>query len=608
MKIKSIIVWILLFIWISFSIVYSFYIIIQDDNIRNEIIDEVTVDISEEIDNENNIVSNNTWSSNWWSIINGGLNSSLINIRKEEEKTVLTEIIDSENKQNTKTINKLKNIIILNNWISWNNKIIPLINNYIENINENNIKDIQFLTINNTSSNNCKDTFSIKKVSKYSPFDRLSNDLKILNLLEYIKEIDKTNDTFYIINWNNLNYNCNNIEEIKLFLSKNKDINFKNVIILKNKNSAEINDNFFENLTLYSGIKYKEISDLYEYENILNKNIYSFNNSWSWILSNKKINTQIYFYDQNEDLYAWELRIYKKEWNNFNIIQKLNVSEKYYWDLNPWIYYFVAYDPISKIKYTTDPVTININNPFEYNFIFRETKLEIKIIDEDNKPLLWNINIKYEWTLEKYDQNYNNKSNLILYWKPWDYEIKVLIPWTNDNFIEKFSLKWEKFITKSYKTTKNPLTITVYENWRNLKENVIISIIKNNETIKQKSGSTFETELSTWTYMVNVKDITSWIILSKEINIKEQFNWEDISFLFETQQVNFDIWRDPKIIKLYTKNFYPNKVLSSFSGTGIKNIKLIPWEYIIEVYDINKELIKKENITVDTFFENYFEI
>lgn len=530
--------------------------------------------------------------------------------KEKKENTLLTLNNEIEKKENFEKKWDSFHIFFINNWNSKQNEIISEYNNYISNIMRNSLTNFKFYTTKIDSKGKCISDIKIIKKDSVNVFDKLPYSFNLLDLFQFINSLEWKNSVLFIINWIDLSYNCNNLKEIEEYMKiERKWKAFNNVIFLKEKDRKydNIQKKYYDDLANITWVRLEEYTDIYQYNNLLERNIYTFNrfqNGW-WTSEKWWVNTKIFLLNEKDVWTTAEISIMKKEGNNFKLLQKTTSTSAYYWSLNPWIYYFIWYDPINKIYLETKPQTINNNSPFSHTFNFKQTKVQLSLFDKDKKPILWNFYVEYSSINEKWNKSYNWQSQVLLYWKPWEYKVKVDLINKNDSFQSSFKLEWEDSFIKEFITKEVPLSVSVLDRKSNTaKDNVVVSISKNNSVIFQKNGWNFTTNLTVWEYNVAVKDIESWIVVNRKINVSDSSSLQSVKVYFESHDVLLDLWLEPIIVELYSINDISWNSLKSISWSWVRNISLPEWEYIVKVFDLNKENERTVNFSVSSFYEN----
>lgn len=589
-----------------------------------------TIQNSEENNEEKKVSSwfnSSIWSSSWLNIDNSTLewNKGIDllwkrkivktddNTKKKLYSVFETSEIKKEKKKEIKEkIEKGFHTFYINNnnWEGIHNDITKIYNNYTLNTRKINLKNFKFHSLSTKHYKWCIDEITIKpNINKITIFENLEN-FKLLNLIDYINNISKNNKSLLIINWINLNYNCDDVEELKRYLKDNKteNYNFENIIFLYSSKTINQNEHFSFNLNMLkeivkdTNIRLFDIKDKYQVEDLLWENIFQFNNNV--LFWKEDINTRVYFYDDKNNFVGWELIIMKKNKNNFELFQRLLINDKYYGNLNPWIYYFIAYDPINNIYLETKPTTINNNNPFSYKFTFRKSKVELYIKNRNGLPIIWNIEIEYKDKKKWYKVNYRDVSQILFDWNPWRYIIKVNIPKENAYFEEEILLNWENKVVKEFTLKEVKVFVWVYEKRTNqTKNNVAISVLKWWNILQTLNWWKNNIELPIWEYNILVKDINSWDIISKTVNIKDTSWTQPVHIYFETQNIILDLWTKPVVIEIFNKN-EPKHILKRYSWTGIKRIDFMIGKYIAKIYDVDFNLQKTTEFEVSNFYQN----
>ena len=316
-------------------------------------------------------------------------------------------------------------------------------------------------------------------------------------------------------------------------------------------------------------------------------------------------NTYIEFFDAQNNNYQWELTTYKKEGTIFKVIDKNTYVKEHIIALDAWIYKFLAYDPVTNIYLETEPIVINKINKFEYKFIFRKTKLKIELFDENMKPILWDIRIKWIERKNIVVNNFDQQSKVITNVNPWKYEISVK---TNNNFVfnAEFIINGEETLLKEYITLQQEIQISVVDQDNVKLENALITINRWNKLYDSKKGNDIIFKLPLWRYTINAIDSTSWNATSKFLeitNIDEQSYMKKIKLSLEAYPVSLDLWSKWHIVKIYNKLFH-EKEIKKISWTGVKELLLSEWEYKIKVYSKDNKFLYNSSFEVDDFIKN----
>jgi len=576
-----------------------------------------------------------TTNNNWTSVdllekkenIKNKINKNLIKEIKDKEETknkwIKTSIYNNLNIKEWSSIHDTKkysskdktNIYIAINWLD--NKKLKILNNYLSKARIMIWWNYNFIMIESKHLDKKRLCLYSYRESKYKksiwPFQRKINVIYSELLSYFNKNKEHDSDKLIIFNNNNLNLTCNTIKGIKANIDKVKKNN-KNVIIFDNKNISEVEKQFLYNLSAITwtyNVNYD--SDL-DFRNKLNDYIYPLEDKIQ--LSNKnsssndKINTLLTFYDKDWKDYQWNLTIYKKIGWIFKPIKTELVKKAYKWKLDAWIYKFVAYDPVTKVYLETKPHIINKKTSYEHKFIFRKTKLIIRLLDENKKPILGEIYLKWLLRKDTYIKKFNNVSNLVLNLLPGDYKITVK---TKNNFIfnQDFKINGEDIIEKQFITVKQKVKVKVIDQNKRLVPNVLITVLKDWELYDTKKGNELLFKLQLWKYTIRAIDSKSWNMVSKYFEINEipedMDNIKIVTLILESYPVKIDLWKKWYIVKLYNSKSLM-KSLTKFSWTWIKTINLSPNTYILKVYDKNWKYLFKQRFTVDDFFNNMVKI
>jgi len=427
---------------------------------------------------------------------------------------------------------------------------------------------------------------------------------------EAIKYFNKTktskNDKLFIFNNNTLNINCNNIDSVKADIKAVTKNNNK-ILIFDTKDADQIKKDFFNNLAIYTGVVNIPFDTDIDLRNKLNDYIYPIENKLELTSSQWDIqkNTYIEFFDAQNNNYQWELTTYKKEGTIFKVIDKNTYVKEHIIALDAWIYKFLAYDPVTNIYLETEPIVINKINKFEYKFIFRKTKLKIELFDENMKPILWDIRIKWIERKNIVVNNFDQQSKVITNVNPWKYEISVK---TNNNFVfnAEFIINGEETLLKEYITLQQEIQISVVDQDNVKLENALITINRWNKLYNSKKGNDIIFKLPLWRYTINAIDSTSWNATSKFLeitNIDEQSYMKKIKLSLEAYPVSLDLWSKWHIVKIYNKLFH-EKEIKKISWTGVKELLLSEWEYKIKVYSKDNKFLYNSSFEVDDFIKN----
>lgn len=423
-------------------------------------------------------------------------------------------------------------------------------------------------------------------------------------LTSYNKNLNK----YYIIVDENLNINCNSIEILKEDIDNIWKDN-SNIYILYKENKNNIINNFYDKLSIYTGVNVIKYNSDIDLRNKLNDYINPIENKLELNNNNSKTksNVLISFFDENNNEYQWNLKIFKKVNWIFKLISEDIYTKEYKDNLDSWIYKFVAYDNLTWIELDTWEVSINIVNNFEHKFLFRKTKLKLYIYDELNKPIKWNFIVKYIWKKETKTDEYKETSSVILNAIPWEYNISIKT--SNGYFFDDIiRINWEKENLKIYKTIKKSVLFqTVDQN--NIKlNNVLIKVIKEWKIIDAKKWNNIEMLLPVGKYTIEATDVNSGNSISKNIEIWEIQNndTKNIKLELKSYPVILNMWRKWYIVNIYKNN--DNIKMKTISWTWTKKILLGNDSFKLEVLDTEWNFIKNMNIEVDSFFENRFDI
>ena len=425
--------------------------------------------------------------------------------------------------------------------------------------------------------------------------------------IKYFNKIKTSkNDKLFIFNNNTLNINCNNIDSVKADIKAVTKNNNK-ILIFDTKDADQIKKDFFNNLAIYTGVVNIPFDTDIDLRNKLNDYIYPIENKLELTSSQWDIqkNTYIEFFDAQNNNYQWELTTYKKEGTIFKVIDKNTYVKEHIIALDAWIYKFLAYDPVTNIYLETEPIVINKINKFEYKFIFRKTKLKIELFDENMKPILWDIRIKWIERKNIVVNNFDQQSKVITNVNPWKYEISVK---TNNNFVfnAEFIINGEETLLKEYITLQQEIQISVVDQDNVKLENALITINRWNKLYNSKKGNDIIFKLPLWRYTINAIDSTSWNATSKFLeitNIDEQSYMKKIKLSLEAYPVSLDLWSKWHIVKIYNKLFH-EKEIKKISWTGVKELLLSKWEYKIKVYSKDNKFLYNSSFEVDDFIKN----
>lgn len=511
--------------------------------------------------------------------------------------------------------NETASVIIFNQLNMSDKPYVDYLNTYVGNLKAQSLTDYTFYLLEEKWSSlwsSCSTKFWIWKRDSFNVFQTIKN-LDFIQAIRVFKKMSKTDPTakLFIIG-DAVSTDCNSDENIKWLRSEVGSSNSNIYIIWTNYDEGsqnfEIRMAFFKKLAIDIGVQYIKAKSPAEFSTLINTKLYPLE-AWKWNLLNATINTELLFFDENGVSTAATTIVYQKKWSIFIKYGEFVNDGSLQLSLLPGIYYFESLDTLKWISVKTEPKTINDTLKFKESVYFRKTKLNVNVFNENDEPVIWSMKISDAnngWFIIK---EVKETSAFVYDLLPGHYSLEVK---TKDKFVfmDDIVVTGQKTIDKKYVTRKWKLSITVKNESWSIKDNVFVKVFNwYKDNVFSGNGWKQSIVIGWGTYTIDVEDSSSGNKISKTVTLSEKNPTTDVEIMFTSMNITLDIWNDPKMLRFYydkdyatlplNENEKKKLALKSISWSQKMRMDLMPWTYVIEIFNFKDEKTWMKRITVD---------
>lgn len=573
-------------------------------------------------------VVNNNWTVDIFAN-NEEINPDLLNKQKQQEEELtnkpnsnLSLLAGVKTKKDEKVEQSSHNFFVLNTLTIQDKTYIDTINNYIDTLKINGYNTYAFYELTNWGlwDNGCTVKFNGGPQEKMSIFSTI-NKFSFTDTLVNFNNISKKNKSIKLfILWDTINENCNREEVINNLQSLIGTDNNNIFVIWLNKEQnagraeqVTKEDIFFNNLSIKTGIQYLKVKNAGKLSEILNARIYPIQ-SGNWNLLQEGINAELLFFDTSNNPTAAMVSVYHQKWSTFIKQWEYTNDSITQLALVPWTYYFEIRDISSNMIIKTEQTVINSTQKFKKSFYFRKTKLASSVKNEAGKAVLANyeiydtLNGNYLLKEQKWAETFNFELS------PWKYKLKVK---TNNKFQfeEDILVEGQWILNFDFKEEQRKLKVNVKNSDGTIKQDVLVKVYTMEwDNIFSLQWWEVETVLWAWSYKVEAIDINSSSKVNRNANVSSVAPTTTIELTFRTAPTILDVGKNPLMIRIYDKKTYDaypkdsvekQKIaLRSISWSWKLKLNLFPWEYAVDMFNINWQIIWSKSFYVWDFDDN----